>query len=124
MFVTLQDEGFLPEDKDELALQVVPGYSRVNYGTWTQDATGAWSRTVKVSTWFLGQKVGGRAVQLTGKVLDENGATVAGWENSAPLDAATGTTDANGVLTTVQRWNPVEAGTWPHDFKVEVETTH
>ena len=118
------DENDLPRDvKDGLDIETHKPYTRVDVGQWVE-ANGSWSRTIKVSTWFLGQKVGGRAVALASQIKDyETQQAVAGWTSAAPFDAASGTTDASGNFSTVQRWNPVEAGAWPHDYLVDATAT-
>ena len=89
-------------------------------GVWNEDENG-WSRSIEIETWFAGKKLPNRSVALTTQVADyETEAPVDGWQSAAPFDAATGTTDANGKFTTTQRWNPVEADAWPHDYQVTV----
>jgi len=107
-------------EKDRSTILLNKGYLRLDYGAWQEDANGHWSRPVTASAWFLGQKIAGRGVSLSVAVAELDGAPLAGGANVAPLDAATGTTDANGKFVTTQRWNPPQAGEWPHDYAVTV----
>ena len=118
---SLNDEGALADDSDTIGLQATPPYALASAGAWQQDANGAWSRTAKVSTWFLGHKTSGISVQFSGKVSDSEGTLLTNWSIAVPFDAASGTTDANGIYTTIQRWNPVEAGALPQNYRVTVE---
>ena len=107
-----------------LSINVNAPYSLLKVGSWAEDDAGQWSRPVTVETWFGNQKVGGIAVALASAIKDyETEAPLAGWQNAAPFDAATGTSNAAGVFATVQRFNPFEASAWPHDYEIEVEAT-
>lgn len=117
----LTDSGQERNFSNHKTINVNAPYTRLELGSWTENANG-WSRSVKVSTWFGKRKVAAMAVALTTQILDyETEAPVAGWQNAAPFDAATGSSDSNGNFATVQRWNPIEAGAWPHDYEVEVK---
>lgn len=116
--MTLDDKGRSNGKGDSITIQSNAAYSRIKLGAWTQ-TNGAWSRSVTASAWFMGQKVPGCALTLSSQVRDYEAAQpLAGWQDCAPLDAATGNTNAAGDFATVQRWNPTEAGAWPHDYEV------
>ena len=119
---TVLDEDGTPRDSSDTAfVQTHKPYAQTRNGNW-QENNGVWSRTITASTWFQGQKLGGVGVALVSQIKDyETQQPAPGWTNAAPFDATTGTTDADGKFSTVQRWNPVEAGAWPHDFEVEAE---
>ena len=119
---TILDEKGRPRKiEDATYIQIHKPYAQIKFSNWREE-NGVWSRTVTASTWFLGEKLGGIALSLNSRIKDyESEQTVAGWANAAPFDNATGTTNANGEFSTVQRWNPVEADAWPHDFIVEAE---
>ena len=107
-----------------LSINVNAPYALLKVGSWAENNAGQWSRPVTVETWFGDQKVGGIAVALSSVVADyETEAPVAGWQNAAPFDAATGTSNAGGVFATVQRFNPIEADAWPHDYQIDVKAT-
>lgn len=118
----LDEDGEATGTADHTATLLSAPYLRLDTGSWQEDAAGAWSRTVSVSAWFYEEKIGGRGVQLSALVKDGNDAALTGWTTAAPFDNATGTTDANGVFTTTQRWNPPQGseGEWPHDYDVSV----
>ena len=119
--VLLTDSGQERPFSSHQSINVNAPYVTATLGQWTEGA-GGWSRSVEVSTWFGKAKVAGLNVALTAQITDyETEAPVAGWQNAAPFDAATGVSDANGNFVTVQRWNPVEAGAWSHDFEVTAE---
>ena len=108
------------ERSSQISLNVNAPYATVELGAWNEDANG-WSRSVKATTWFGGQKIAGLTVKLSSQLFDyETEAPVVGWEGAAPFDTATGLSDVKAQFTTTQRWNPVEAGAWPHDYEVTV----
>jgi hypothetical protein len=119
----LDDKGFPRGAGDSVFVQSSAPYSRIQLGEWVE-TNGAWSRSVTVSTWFLSEKVAGRGVTLSSQVIDsDTEQPLTGWQNAAPFDVATGTTNASGDFTTVQRWVPVEAGAEPDEFEVEASAS-
>jgi hypothetical protein len=116
----LQTDGSPLDVSDATTIDAALPYLRLDYGQWQEDATGNWSRSVQASVWFWNEKLAGRGVQLSSTVLLD-GVAVAG--NPAPLDATAGTTNANGVFVTTQRWNPPQEGEWPHDYEITVNTS-
>ena len=117
----LTDGGAARNASSHQTINLNAPFTVVKLGAWNEDENG-WSRQVKVETWYGGSKLPGLGVALSAAVLDyETEAPVAGWENAAPFDAATGVSDADGNFTTIQRWNPVDDESWPHDFEVTAQ---
>ena len=119
---TALDENHLPRKVSDVAYaQAHKPYALLKTGNWHEE-NGTWSRTVTASTRFRGEQIGGVLLVFSAQVNDyETQQSAQGWENAAPFAVAAGVTDANGNFSTVQRWNPVEAGAWPHDFEVKAK---
>ncbi len=119
---TALDENNLPREVSDVAYsQAHRPYTLLKTGNWREE-NGVWSRTVTASTLFRDEKLGGVGIAFSSQINDyETEQPAQGWEGAAPFDNATAVTDADGNFSTVQRWNPVEAGAWPHDFEVKAE---
>jgi hypothetical protein len=95
----------------------------LDYGTWIEDTIGDWSRSIKATVWFQGEKISGSGVQLAYSIVNNEEAPMAGWQNAAPLDATTGISNSSGEFSTIQRWEPVDASELPADYFVTVTPT-